>query len=127
MFHLVLWSPYWDCLESYWKQRNEPNVLTIRYEDMKKDLKSVVLKVAKFLDKTLSDDEMEKLLHHLSFNSMKDNPHTSYEVTTKDDTVPKGRFIRKGIVGDFKNIMTPELIEKFDKWIEEKNKIGMTF
>lgn len=31
-------------------------------------------------------------------------------------------FIRKGIVGDHKNHMSPQMIERFDKWIEENTK-----
>lgn len=27
--------------------------------------------------------------------------------------------MRKGIIGDHKNYMSPEMIAKFDKWIEE--------
>lgn len=57
---------------------------------MKKDLRSVVLKVAKFLDKTLSDDEIEKLLDHLNFNSMKNNPNC--ENIKKEHSVLQRQF-----------------------------------
>lgn len=114
-------------IESFWDQRNEPNVLIIKYEDMKRDLKSVIIKVAKFLNKSLNDEELDKLVDHLSFKSMKNNPSTNFQPMKSRDADPNAQFIRKGIVGDFKNIMSPETIEEFDKWIEENNKIGITF
>lgn len=63
---------------------------------------------------------MEKLLKHLSFSSMKENPVNNF---VNND---KGSFIRKGIVGDYKNHMSPEMEKQFDKWIEENNKFGLT-
>lgn len=53
---------------------------------MKKDLKSVIKNVAKFLEKDLTDDDIEKLSKHLTFQNMKNM--TSLEITkgcTDDD------------------------------------------
>lgn len=102
-------------------QRNNSNVLIIKYEDMKSDLKSIVVKVANFLNKTVPDSEMEKLLNHLSFRSMRQNPTTNFVSSNQ------GEFMRKGIVGDYKNHMSPELDKKFDKWMEKNNKFGIEF
>ena len=60
----------------YWNEKGRDNVCFISYEDMKKDLKSVILKVSSFLGKEqLVKDEakMEALVTHLSFDKMKDN------------------------------------------------------
>lgn len=32
-----------------------------------------------------------------------------------------GHFIRKGITGDYKNIMTQDMITKFEEWIKKNN------
>lgn len=50
---------------------------------MKKDLKSVIEKTAKFLKKEISDDKLKQLLHHLDFKSMKDNPMVNYKLYYK--------------------------------------------
>lgn len=88
---------------------------------MKKDLKSVIKNVAKFLEKDLTDDDIEKLSKHLTFQNMKNM--TSLEITkgcTDDDPGKANlKFFRKGVVGDHKNDMSLEISKEFDKWIEE--------
>lgn len=94
---------------------------------MKKDLKSVVKQVAKFLNKTVPNEQMDKILEHLSFQSMQKNPSTNYKPKVGKTDDPQQQFIRKGIVGDYKNLMTPEVIAEFDKWIAENNTIGLPY
>lgn len=94
---------------------------------MKRDLKTEVIKVAKFLNKSLNDDQLAKLVDHLSFKSMKNNPSTNFQPMKNLDADPDADFIRKGIIGDYKNIMTDEIIAKFDKWSNENNKYDITF
>lgn len=83
---------------------------------MKKDLRSVVLKVAKFLDKQLNEDELKKLLEHLTFDSMLNNRSCNYDFAL-GIIFSEGHFIRKGIIGDHKNHMTTDIIKLFDEWI----------
>jgi len=79
-------------------------------------------KVAKFLDVTITGDEVEKLFHHLSFDDMKKNP----AVNKADRLVPafnahglpvEHGFIRKGQIGSWKEELSPESIRKLDDWI----------
>lgn len=71
------YGDFFDHLLSGYELRNLPNVLFLTFESMKKDPKSAVLKIAKFLDESLvsellSDDEsmLKKVLHHSSFEIM---------------------------------------------------------
>ena len=61
----------------YWEeQKLRKNVFFVTYEEMKRDLRSVVSRLAAFLGKeeTVKDSEkMEALLNHLSFDKMKTN------------------------------------------------------
>lgn len=109
----------------FWRKRHESNVMFIRYEDMKKDLKGMIRKTAKFLEKPITDEQTNELADHLSFKNMKGNPAVNLKPIMdvrngKDFFERTGKsFIRKGQIGDWKNFMTPELSEKFDKWTEE--------
>lgn len=88
---------------------------------MKSDLRSVILKVAAFLNKTLTNDQIEKLLQHLDFDSMKDNVAVNYE-NFDISTASSIKHMRKGIVGDYKNLMSFEIIEEFDEWIANNDR-----
>ncbi|GJQ81596.1 hypothetical protein Trydic_g9971 [Trypoxylus dichotomus] len=122
----VAYGPFWDNILSFWNRRHLPNILVISYEDMKKDLPSVIRKVAKFLGKEVNDDQMEKLTKHLSFEQMKTNTAVNFEPLisyvkqcTGDASENKGSFMRSGQAGNYKVEMTQEMIEIMDKWIEE--------
>lgn len=94
---------------------------------MKSDLKSVILKVADFLEKTLSEQDVEKLLEHLSFDSMKENPFINVKPMNNTKIGPDEQFVRKGIVGDHKNQMSSEIIKMFDEWTLANNETNLIF
>lgn len=128
---VVMNGSYWHFNAPLWEMRNEPNVLALTYEEMKKDLESVVRRTAKFLGKTVSEEDMSGLLDHLSFNKMKTNNAVNMKAFAErlKDFISKlpaqhgeapppssgGDFIRKGEVGDHKNIMSTEMINKFNE------------
>lgn len=110
---------------SFWNKRHESNVLVLKYEDMKKDLRGTLKKIAAHLDKRYSEEEYDKLCDFLSFEKMKDNKGCNLE-GMMEAKYGKGifektgdHFIRKGVVGDWKNHMSPEMSKRFDDWIEK--------
>ncbi|XP_046383783.1 luciferin sulfotransferase-like [Ischnura elegans] len=117
----VAFSPYWDNLLSYWEHKDDSNVLFLTYEEMKKDLPSVVGKVCKFLDKKMpSDEDLKALCNHLSFDSMKANDAVNYEcLVEKKRSSTDQHFMRKGKVNAWKEEMSPEDVKRFDDWIEK--------
>lgn len=118
----------WNHYLTYWNKRDEPNFLYLKYEDMKRDTPAAVRQIAEFLDKKLTDEQVEKVCDFLSFENMKNNPGVNLSALLdaylgKDYLKRTGKaFIRKGEMGDWKNHMTPELSEKFDEWIEKNTK-----
>lgn len=68
----TLYSPYWIHVCTMWQMRAEPNIFFTTYEEMKQNLRGVVERLNEFLEQPpLSEAQMEKLLKHLSFESMK--------------------------------------------------------
>ncbi|EEB14513.1 conserved hypothetical protein [Pediculus humanus corporis] len=119
----VCFSPFWSHIEGFWKRRNQSNVLFIKYEDMKENLAGVIEQTAQFLDKKLSPEQIKTLCHHLSFESMKNNPSVNYEAILEVNRIynlipADGEFMRKGTGGEWKEKMPNEIVEKFNKWIE---------
>ncbi|CAG9770766.1 unnamed protein product [Ceutorhynchus assimilis] len=121
-------GPIFEHYFSFWNRRHESNILILRYEDLKANTSDAIRQIARFIGKTLTDDDVEAISKYLSFSNMQKNAACNLKVGT-DVLKAEGvytdtgnYFVRKGIVGDHKNHMTPALIEKFDKWIEENTR-----
>ena len=96
------------------------------------NLQPVICKVANFIGKSVTEGDIEKLLHHLSFSSMKRNAAVNYESYIQNEMKKNstessdGHFMRRGIVGDWKTTFDVELLNKFEKW-EKENCNGIDF
>ena len=100
--------------------QGDANVLFLKYEDMQDYIKACIIQIAAFIDVELSDEKLHKVVEVSSFSAMKKNPTTSYKwVPMSPGSTP---FIRKGVVGDWKNHFTPEQSVQFDAIYEEKFK-----
>ncbi|CAH1245089.1 SULT1A4 [Branchiostoma lanceolatum] len=112
-----------DHVLGYWVHRSNPGMLFIKYEDLQKDLHGTVKKLADFVGHQLPPGTIDKIVDHCSFKSMSENPMTNYskhpEQRCRFDT-SNSEFIRKGVVGDWKNHFTDKQNEAFDKMLEDK-------
>ncbi|KAF5285100.1 hypothetical protein FQA39_LY16789 [Lamprigera yunnana] len=125
----TLCGPFWKWMLGIWQQRHNSNVLIITYENMKKNLAGTIKDVAKFLQRNVNEDDIEKLLHHLSLESMKANANVNMSryieyrhLGTTEKR--KGEFIRRGVAGGYKSEMTEDQMEAFKKWTQE-NLVGV--
>ncbi|KAI4460509.1 sulfotransferase sult [Holotrichia oblita] len=126
---MTMFSPFWNNIYGFWNRRHFPNVLFIRYEDMKRDLPSVIRKVAEFLGKKEPNGEdMNRLVQHLGFANMKVNPAVAKnELLAKiyeclDEKRNESQFIRAGKIGSHLEEMSKDTIDAFNKWIVENTK-----
>ncbi|XP_071481285.1 sulfotransferase 1A2-like [Diadema antillarum] len=107
----------------YWtKLRNHPNVLFLTYENMKQDPRKAVVQIAEFMGKSLPDDVIDKIVKLSSFDAMKKSKSTDVSKAFKEevDDSDNKNFFRKGIVGDWKNIMSEDHSRRVDALFEKK-------
>ncbi|XP_058153464.1 sulfotransferase 1 family member D1-like isoform X2 [Dasypus novemcinctus] len=116
----VCFGSWHDHVRGWWEKKNEHRILYLFYEDIQEDPKRELLKLMKFLEKDLSKEVIDKILHNTSFKVMKNNPQANY--TTLDSSAMDHKispFMRKGISGDWKNHFTVAQNERFDVYYQE--------
>ena len=91
-----------------WRTFDHPNLLKITYEEARRDTRGTLERVVAFLGKPVSDDRLEDVVAKTEFSAMKNND-LRFQMNVPDlreDRVGVGAFMRKGVVGDWKEEMS---------------------
>ncbi|XP_072745736.1 uncharacterized protein [Anoplolepis gracilipes] len=113
-----MWAPYWEHVKTAWAIRHKPNVLFLFYEDLRKNLVENIKKIATFFGKTYNEEQIVKLAEHLNIENFRKNPMVNRPTRRVDPKV----FIRQGKTDSWKELFTPELEKRFNKWIVDNLK-----
>ena len=118
----IMYTPFIPIVLDGWEKRNHPNMFFTTYEEMKKGLKNVAVRLISFLrglSYTISDEQMETLLEAVDIESFRKNVF----INKSKDVIPDedgNTFIRKGIIGDWKNYFDKEMNEEWEATIEKQ-------
>ena len=114
-------------LDTAWKRRQHPNMLFLWYEDMKQDQKKMITQIKDHLGYNLTADQINSLAEFMKFeNYQKVSSFSKKETRMATWKVGEGQFLRKGLVGDWKNYFNEEMRVQWSAWInEELKKAGM--
>ncbi|CAN1161031.1 Cytosolic sulfotransferase 17 [Linum perenne] len=121
---VMSYGPFHEHMLEYWEQsKTSPDkVMFIKYEDLRRDPKPHVRKLASFMGRPFDeedDEEVEKVIWRSSFDRLKD-----LDVNKDNNTKPhrpllvpllmNSDFFRRGEVGDWRNHLTSEMAERID-------------
>ena len=95
--------------------------MVITFEEIKKDHKKCVERIAKFLDCDIANSDIDKIVGDTTFDAMKTRPLGSYgNYLLKVGTEAAVDFFREGKVGSWRSIMTLVQEMQLNEMIKEK-------
>ncbi|XP_022098338.1 sulfotransferase 1C2A-like [Acanthaster planci] len=116
----MMFGSWFDHVLGYWKHRDNKNLLFLKYEDLHKDLRGSICKIAKHVGKDLPDDVIDGIVESVAFSGMQ-RTYQQLENDLGEDgkrfthSEGKAPYLRKGQVGDWKNTFTVAQSALFDK------------
>ncbi|XP_071239455.1 amine sulfotransferase-like [Salvelinus alpinus] len=123
---VIFGNCWFEHIKTWYANRDNMNFLYITYEEMIKDLRSMVERMCRFLGKDLREEQMASVVEHSTLRTMKQNPQANYKTVPDSLLDHKGTFMRKGMhvtpwtIGDWKNHFTVAQSERFDSVFQEK-------
>ncbi|XP_045478185.1 sulfotransferase 1C4-like [Harmonia axyridis] len=114
-----------ELLKEAWKRRHNKNLLILFYEEVNKDKRSALQKIAKFLGKTLTEKDLETLLDHIDIKKFRENKSVNNDHLVASGLYVKNdqfSFIRKGKTGGWREMFSKEMNEEINQWFLEKIK-----
>ncbi|XP_053669264.1 luciferin sulfotransferase-like [Anopheles marshallii] len=130
---VVMFQPQIPHTLDFWCIRDEPNVLFVHFEEMKRNMAKVLERACEFLGKTYTPEQLKRLEEHLSFEVMKKNDSANNSILLKlmksmssTETKDSFQFMRKGQVGSHREELSGEYIQKLNAYIE-RHLMGSSF
>ncbi|KAF4358234.1 hypothetical protein G4B88_030538 [Cannabis sativa] len=120
-----VYGPFWSHILGYWKQsvENPQKVMFFKYEELKKDTKTQVKRLAEFVGFPFSLEEealgiVDEILKLCSLKNLKEldvNKHGKFMPYFENKS-----YFRKGEVGDWINHLNSATVERVEKLVHKK-------
>lgn len=118
---------YFDHVLPWWyASQNNPNILFLKYEDMKNDHAGNVAKLAAFLELDADAKLIDKVVAASGFQAMTANENTNFDWLPQKADVPK--HFRKGDIGDWRNYFSAAQSQQMDElYLAKMQGTGLQF
>ncbi|KAH7034611.1 P-loop containing nucleoside triphosphate hydrolase protein [Microdochium trichocladiopsis] len=102
--------PFWSHTRQWWDARDQPNLLLVHFNDLKKDLPGEMRRIAEFLEvPDLTEQQWKDAVEHCTFAWMKE--HAEMSSPPQADIAFDGgakNFINKGTNGRWSDVLSDE-------------------
>ncbi|XP_077488793.1 sulfotransferase 1C2-like [Amblyomma americanum] len=138
----MIWGDYFDHVCGWYARRDEPNVLFVLYEDIKRAPHEVIEKLAQFLGDewlesvALDESALDMIVHHSSYDFMKehatrtvrrfqeedDEKEEDNDVVVEAPAMRTRTFARRGTVGDWRSTLNATQERQLERLLRERSK-----
>lgn len=123
----LAYGDYYEHVLSWAQYQNHPNVLLVKYEDMKADPNAQIQRVAEFISKPINEEILHAIIQETSFESMKARSVDKY-FTVVHGGMSFDNFFRFGKVGGWKAYFSDEQTKCLDDLLASKfHTFNLTF
>ncbi|NXY89436.1 ST2B1 Sulfotransferase, partial [Alcedo cyanopectus] len=117
----VHYGSWFDHVKGWLGQRNLLDIFYVTYEELHQDLRGTAQRLSTFLGIPLAPATLEALEQHCSFAAMRDNTMANYSlIPCEIMDHSQGRFMRKGVVGDWRDHFSPQQNALFNRLYQEE-------
>ncbi|NXN12020.1 ST2B1 Sulfotransferase, partial [Indicator maculatus] len=117
----VHYGSWFDHIKGWLGQRHLLDIFYITYEEIHQDLRGTAQRLSTFLGCPLAPETLAALEHHCSFATMKDNTMVNYTLIPPEIMDhSQGHFMRKGVVGDWRDPASPQQNALFNQRYQEE-------
>uniref|UniRef100_A0A0D9V070 Sulfotransferase n=1 Tax=Leersia perrieri TaxID=77586 RepID=A0A0D9V070_9ORYZ len=121
-------GPYWEHVLAYWRWHVEApgKVMFVTYEELSADTVGQLRRLAEFVGRPFTDEEREArvdeaIVRACSVDSLAGaEVNRSGTVELMETPMRNAMFFRRGVVGDWRNYLTPEMGRRIDEITESK-------
>lgn len=110
--------PFWENIRSWWAIRDLPNVLLVHFADLKADMQGQICRIAEFIDVSVEEVPMDRVLEHCSFDYMKANAAQTAPVGGAFWEGGAKTFIHKGNNGRWKDTLPQSVSNRYEQTAE---------
>jgi aryl sulfotransferase len=116
-------SDFWAHTQGFFDRRHAPNLLLVHFANLKADLPGEIRRIARFLDMPVDEGLLPKVVEHCSIDRMRN----AAAANPQSDAIFRMAFIggadaffNKGTNGRWKDVLTPEEIDRADQTAAQK-------
>jgi len=107
--------PFWENIRTWWEIRELPNVHLTHYQGLKDDMEAETREIAAFLDIPIDESKWGDIVHHCSFDYVKNHAPLSTPLGGAIFDGGAKVFINKGTNHRWRDTLTEEDVEAYER------------